>query len=84
METNPLNEQCLTPDERRELQEQWRALQAALAPLVARIEGTEDINCDELYTLFVQLGDEFEAFEHSIMRSKQIRMLHAAHGDHTT
>lgn len=80
---NPANEQCLTPDEQRELREHWAALQAALVPVAARIESTENVDCDELYTQFLLLGDAFEAFEHVLMRTKQIRMLHAAHTDYT-
>ena len=84
METpNPANERCLTLDERRELQEQWVALQVALKQIGARVEGPQDVDCDELYALFLQTGDAFEAFERSVMRSKQIRLLHTTHGDHT-
>lgn len=79
---NPANEQCLTPEEQRELQEHWAALQAALGPVGTQIESTENVDCDELYALFLQLGDAFEAFEHSIMRSKQVRMLYASRGEH--
>jgi hypothetical protein len=85
METqHPANEQCLTRDEQRELQEQWTALQASLEPLGTRINGGEGVDCDELYALFLQLGDAFEAFEHSLMRCKQVRMLHSSHASHTT
>ncbi len=84
METpNPANERCLTLDERRELQEQWVALQATLKQMGSYIEGPQDVDCDELYTLFLRLGDAFEGFERSVMRSKQIRLLHTTHGDHT-
>jgi hypothetical protein len=78
---NPANEQCLTPEEQRELQELWAELQAALGPVGTRIESTEDVDCDQLYTQFLRLGDAFEAFEHVLMRTKQIRMLHSAHTD---
>jgi hypothetical protein len=85
METlNPANEPCLTPEELNELRQRWRTLQAALGPLGSLLEGTEAINCEELYTLFLQLGDDFEEFEHSIMRSKQVRMLQASRGDQST
>ena len=80
-ELDPANERCLTSEERRELQEQWKALQAALEPVGTHLGGAEDVDCEELYTVFLRLEDTFEAFEHSLMRSKQIRMLRAAQGD---
>jgi len=79
---NPANEQCLTPEEQRELEEHWEALQAALGPVGTQIKSTEDVDCNQLYTQFLQLGDAFEAFEHVLMRTKQVRMLHASHGEH--
>lgn len=80
---NPINEQCLTPEEQQELRTHWTALQSALEPVGTRIEGTEDIDCDELYTMFLQLEDSFEEFEHVLMRTKQIRMLQSSRTDHT-
>lgn len=83
METpNPASEQCLTSNEQRELQVLWAALQAALGPVGARIESSDDVDCEELYTQFLRLGDAFEAFEHVLMRTRQIRKLHAAHTDY--
>lgn len=76
---NPGNEQCLTPEEQRELQQHWEALQAALGPVGTQIESTENVDCDQLYTQFLRLGDAFEAFEHVLMRTKQVRILHSTH-----
>ncbi len=78
-EMNPVGERCLTPEERREINAEWVKLRNAMEPLGNFVEQPDDIDCDELYSSFLRFSEIFDAFERSVMRSKQIRLLHAGH-----
>ncbi len=78
-EMNPVGERCLTPVERREIKAEWVRLRDAMEPLGKFVEQPDDIDCDELYSTFLRFSEIFDAFERSVMRSKQIRLLHAGH-----
>ena len=75
----PHNETCLSPDERREVEAAWRALQTRLQPLGEMIEHADKVECNELHAAFLQLATAFDTFERAVMRAKQIRLLHAEH-----
>ncbi len=72
------NEKCLSPDERREVAAAWQAMQPALQSMDELIEQAEMVNCQELYEAFQRLTATFDAFERTIMRAQQLRLLQAA------
>ena len=77
-EINPGGEQCLTAEERRELQAAWREFQAELEPFGAMVARAEMIDCADLHDAFLRLVDVFEEVERAVMRARQIRLLTAA------
>ena len=79
-ETIPSTNMCLTTAERRELQQAWTRMLAALQPLGDLVDHADEVDCNMLHQAFLKLADEFENVEHLVMRAKQIRLLHAGHG----
>ncbi len=77
-DTSPHDETCLSPDERREVEAAWRAMQTRLQPIGEMIEHADKVECNELHAAFLQLAVAFDRFERTVMRAKQIRLLHAA------
>ena len=74
-DTNPSGERCLTSDERRELEANWRAFQAELQPFGEMVEHAAEVDCDELHDAFLRVADVFDEVERVVMRAQQIRLL---------
>ncbi len=72
------NEKCLNADERREVAAAWQAMQSTLQSMDQLIAQTDMVDCQELYETFQRLTVTFDAFERTIMRAQQLRLLHAA------
>jgi hypothetical protein len=78
-DTTLYDETCLSPDEHREVEAAWRALQVRLQPVGEMIEHAAKVDCKDLYAAFLHLAVAFDTFEQAVMRAQQIRLLHAAH-----
>ena len=78
--TNPVGETCLTVEERRDLEAAWSGFQQAFEPMSAIVARVDEVDCEELHSTFLQLADAFEQVERAVMRSRQVRLVHAAHG----
>ncbi len=75
MDTNEARTTCLSTDEHTATLAAWRSLQAALRPLDTMLEQGEAIDCNDLQNAFLQAATAFEAFERTIMRAQQFRLL---------
>jgi hypothetical protein len=81
---NPVGERCLTSEERQEIKEAWNNLRDALEPMDRMVGDPEEIDCENLYATCLRCSEAFDAFQHAVMRAKQVRLLHAAHGGQPT
>ena len=83
-ELDPLYERCLTPDERRELEQTWRDLQTEMQSFGKLVEQADEIDCDQLHDAFLRLADVFDEVERVVMRAKQFRLRYATPDRDTT
>ena len=79
-QVNPVGETCLTAEERRDLEATWHAFQQSLAPMDAIVARVDQVDCEDLHSTFLRLVDAFDQVERAVMRSRQVRLVHAAHG----
>lgn len=84
MDTHESSTTCLSTDEHAEALAAWRSLQAALGPLDAMLDQGEAIDCNDLQRAFLRAATAFDAFERTIMRAQQFRLLLANEHRNTT
>lgn len=77
-QTIPGSDNCLTADEKRELQAAWSSMERVLQPLDELVKRAGEVDCDALHTAFLNLSNAFDCVERLIMSAKQVRLMREA------